>query len=130
MRGTKAMYRENAYWGGMLPRRQLSRRRLLGSTTAGSVGLAGIILGGCAGTKSNRSPGPRSAGNAATSPPQPGGVYNAVAQGGALLDPQATAGNTTMDVVGGVTSRLLRYKASADPLYIDNHYLENDLATS
>ena len=123
------------YWSRVAPRR-VSRRaalRGLGYTAAAGAGLSSLALAGCSSAKqdqASRAPGAGTPGQQGAGPAQSGGTYTFVAQGNALLDPHTTAGNTTMDVVGGVMSRLLRYQTGPDPSTINDHNLEPDLAAS
>jgi len=62
--------------------------------------------------------------------PQTGGVFNWYEIGNPTLNPHTNARYWTMRAVGGVMSRLLRFKAFADPALSANRDVESDLAVS
>jgi peptide/nickel transport system substrate-binding protein len=119
----------DSYWGAVR-RKAITRRRLLGKITTGGATLAAFGLMACGESKK---PGQTSAtGKQSTSSSEsarPGGTFNAYLPFNAPLDPQKASAQPQR-AVAGVYSRLFRFKAAPDPKVINNHDLENDLATS
>jgi peptide/nickel transport system substrate-binding protein len=112
-------------------RRNISRRRLLGSATAAGLGLtAGGMLACSAQTRGG---GGSPAGRASTQPaqetPRTGGTFSGYLGSNFPLDPQKLSGSAHV-VTGGIYSRIFRIKTSADPKTFTNHDLENDLGVS
>jgi len=115
------------YWQ-RLGHRRVSRRGGIAGAGIAAVGLlAGVALA-C----NQKSPSPSSAtSQASPAAPRPGGTLNIFQQNSpTTLDAHRTSSFYTMIPVGGVQSRLLRFKAGADPKVAENHDVENDLASS
>jgi peptide/nickel transport system substrate-binding protein len=109
--------------------RRMSRRRLVKSAAAGATALAGSTVLGCASSRSASVPASSGASQAAQGAPQYGGILNVYWRDNLPLDPQKVSA-TPQRAVGGVYSRLLRFKTGLDPNVITNHDVENDLAVS
>jgi peptide/nickel transport system substrate-binding protein len=119
------MASDRKYWDGLHLRR-LSRRRLLGSgaAVAATAGLAAC------GSKPAASGSKPAVSSAAQGTPVRGGTLNIATDVNPPLNPLTNARVTTMDAIGGVMSRLLRFKAGLDPKVYENWDVEGDLATS
>jgi peptide/nickel transport system substrate-binding protein len=114
------------YWKQRM-QRPLSRRGAIGMGAAVSAGGA-LLAVGCGTSRKNSgvsSPAPSSA-----SQPQPGGTLQYSDISNPTLDPHTNGRYFTMKAVGGVMSRLLRYKTGVDPKVADAHDVEPDLALS
>lgn len=113
-------------------RRRVSRRRALaaGAAAAGGVAVAAACgskkPGAASGGATSGVTGSRSSGG----PPQAGGSFNWYEIGNPTLNPHTNARYWTMRSVGGVMSRLLRFKADVDPKLSANRDVESDLALS
>jgi peptide/nickel transport system substrate-binding protein len=120
---------EQSYWI-RLWRERITRRRLLAGAAAGGAGLAGATLAACGG-KVAILPSTSSSGGqaAAAGPPQQGGTVNVYYKANMPLDPQKVSANPQR-AVGGVYSRILRFKTGLDAKTIEDHGVENDLAAS
>ncbi len=116
-----------SYWARTA--RQRLRRRGFLAGAAGSAGLAALSLAGCStGPRS----GPSSAAPSAPSQagtPQKGGIFNYYDNTNPPLDPQKVSAGAQR-AVGGVLSRLFKFKTSTDPQTTADHVTENDLAVS
>lgn len=118
----EADYRRNVQVGG------LSRRRLIGAFATGGAGLASLALSGCRGRRTGQLGANRSSSaTTAVATPRPGGMLNVVNPFNPILDPDTS---TTRNMIGGVFSRLLRFKAGPDPQTVANLDVENELAVS
>ena len=106
---------------------RFGRRRLLrgGAAAAAVAGIAGVAA--CS-TKSPGAATTPAAGAGSQGAPRPGGTLNGFLPFNAPLDPQKASAQPQR-VVAGVYNRLFRFKAAADPRVINNHDLENELAT-
>jgi peptide/nickel transport system substrate-binding protein len=113
----------------LTPSRCVSRRRLL---AAGSVAAAvtAAAFAGCGGkSRTSQSPGKATQGSRET--PRTGGVMNFYQSANlGTFDPQATLSTTTQQPMGGVYSRLFRFKVGPDPKISEGSELDADLATS
>jgi peptide/nickel transport system substrate-binding protein len=119
--------RGGSYWS---KRQQLwSRRRLLVSGTVGGASIAGLALAGCGTKPQATKQATASSGQSAQAAPQRGGILNVYWRDNLPLDPQKVSA-TPQRAVGGVYSRLFRFKSGLDPNLITNHDAENDLAAS
>jgi peptide/nickel transport system substrate-binding protein len=100
-------------------------------TSAAGAGLVGLAALGCSTqgkSATSKSSGPQT--SAASGPPVNGGTYTATLQANPQsLDPQRVSATAQVSI-GGVMSRLFRFKTSTDPKTIANHELEPDLAVS
>jgi peptide/nickel transport system substrate-binding protein len=109
---------------------RLSRRRLV-LTGAAAAAVAGM---GCGKSKGGQQTGVTPAGgsgNQAAGAPQPGGTYSYYLIGNPpSLDPQRTTAAPTFRTIGGVYSRLFRFKTAHDPGVAESKEPENDLALS
>ncbi len=101
-------------------RGSMSRRRMLGG--AGAALAAASVLA-CA----RQSGRPASVSPSAT--PVSGGTLNAYLPYNAPLDPQKVSANA-QQAVGGVLSRVFRFKTGASPQTIGDYAIENDLGLS
>jgi peptide/nickel transport system substrate-binding protein len=120
---------EDGYWG-RIARGRITRRRLLLAGGAGATLVAGTALGCGHSTKATNSGTSKPAAGPAEQP-RPGGVYNTYSiQNPPSLDPQRTTAAPTHQTVGGVYSRLFRFKTAADPTVAESKEPENDLALS
>jgi peptide/nickel transport system substrate-binding protein len=108
--------------------RQIARRRFLGAGLA--LAATGAALGcGGSGRSQKGSAGTSASGAAET--PQRGGIFNSYSiQNPPSLDPQRTTAAPTHQTVGGVYSRLFRFKTAADPSVAESKEPESDLALS
>jgi peptide/nickel transport system substrate-binding protein len=115
------------YWTSLVAGR-LKRRRLLALTAvgAGSVAATAIACGG--GQKTGRQASPA---GAASSPgtPRSGGVLNVYLAANYLLDAQKSSA-AAQRTIGGVQSRVFRFKTGLDPKVGEDHVVENDLGLS
>lgn len=95
-----------------------------------TAGLATAGLLGCSRRSSSPQPGRRAAGQSGSqgsqAAPRPGGTLNAYFTANSPLDPQKVSAGAQR-AIGGVLSRLFRFKTGADPKVIDDHDIENDL---
>ena len=113
------------YWRDVT-HRGICRRRVL---LMGGAGLSATALAGCSARKKSSPNLAGSGGQTNQGTPQSGGTYTYYYQYNATLDPQkASAGSQA--VVGGVYSRVFRFKTSPDPKTFTDHDLENDLGVS
>jgi peptide/nickel transport system substrate-binding protein len=116
---------EGGYWS-RLARERIARRRFLGAAAA--LAMSGAVLG-CAQSPRRKPSSGATAGASET--PQLGGVYNSYLLGNPPpLDPQRTIAAPTHQTVGGVYSRLFRFKTAPDPSVAESKEPENDLALS
>ncbi len=122
------MASDRNYWH-QLQLRRLSRRHVLGAGTAAAATAALAACGGKTPAGSSAGSGP-SASPAASGTPVHGGTLNLSTDVNPPLNPLTNARVTTMDAIGGVMSRLLRFKAGLDPKVYENWDVEGDLATS
>jgi peptide/nickel transport system substrate-binding protein len=108
---------------------RVQRRRLLAGTAAG---IGGLALAACS-SKAGRNPvsPSASAGNSAPAQgsPQTGGMLNVTLPYNPPLDPQKVSAAAQAGI-GGVYSRLFRFKTGLDPNVSTDHDVENDLAIS
>src|SRR5436305_1814261 len=120
------MTEEKNYW-----QRRMSRRRLM---AAGSIAAGGVLAGSALACKTSNSPGgsnPSPGSQESGGTPQPGGTLNLFQQNSpTTLDVHRTSSFYTMIPAGAVQSRLVRFKAGADPKLAENRDIENDLAVS
>ncbi len=122
------MASEQNYWR-QLQRPRLSRRHLLGAGGAVAAGAALAACGGKAPAGGTAGSGATASGAAASTPLR-GGTLNISTDVNPPLNPLTNARVTTMDAIGGVLSRLLRFKAGLDPKVYENWDVEGDLASS
>jgi peptide/nickel transport system substrate-binding protein len=108
-------------------RTRLSRRNLIAASAAASA--VGALAAACGtGRKSSSSGTGSGATQASGGQPQPGGTFQYSDISNPTLDPHTNGRYFTMKAVGGVMSRLLKYKTGADPKVADAHDIESDLA--
>jgi peptide/nickel transport system substrate-binding protein len=117
---------EQNYWM-RASRSRLSRRNLLASTAIGLAIAGGAGLVACGNRPSNKTAN-TGAGNVLDTP-QPGGTFNGVLSYDAPLDPQK-ASASPQQVIGGVMSRVFRFKTGSDPNSFADHDVENDAGVS
>jgi peptide/nickel transport system substrate-binding protein len=120
------MNEEKNYW-----QRRVSRRRLM---AAGGIAAGAAFAGSTLACKTSPSPSGEtnpSQSQASAGAPQPGGTLNLFQQNSpTTLDVHRTSSFYTMIPAGAVQSRLVRFKAGADPKVAENRDIENDLAAS
>ena len=121
---------QSGYWSKPSIRR-ISRRGLL-AVAGGGLSLSGSALIACSPAQKagggRSSSGGQSGPATTSSPPQTGGTFNWYLNNNPLLDPHRIS--TGAQAIGGVYSRLFRFKTGADPNAISNHELESDLGVS
>ena len=115
--------------------RAIRRRRLLGTTLAGSAGAA--FLAACGGSGGNDgesgvqeatiAPSTRVA---ETGQPKPGGTISTRQSANAPLDPHTNTTFTAQTLASYVYARLLKYKTGVDPTTANDYEVEGDLAES
>jgi peptide/nickel transport system substrate-binding protein len=120
------------YWSrlaaGRLGRRQLLRAAVIGGAGTLGTGLLACGDGNKSGGASTRSTSGARAQDAQGAP-QPGGTFRTYFTANYPLDPQK-ASALPQQAVGGVYSRLFRFKTGLDQDSFIDHDLENDLGTS
>ncbi|HTE87120.1 MAG TPA: ABC transporter substrate-binding protein [Dehalococcoidia bacterium] len=112
-------------------RRSRTRRALLRSAAFAGAGMAAVGMAGCASRPNGGASGGQTAagGSGAQAAPQPGGTLNVALPYNPPLDPQKVSAAAQAGI-GGVYSRLLRFKTGLDPNASSDHDVENDLAIS
>jgi len=117
-----------SYWRELLTAR--ARRRRLLAAAAG--GLAAAAVSGCANRQkpaASGTPAPAANRALAQGTPIPGGTLNVTLPYNPPLDPQKVSAAAQAGI-GGVYSRLFRFKTGLDPNASTDHDIENDLAIS
>jgi len=121
---------ETEYWGRVF-RARMQRRRFLLTGGAGAALAATAMSGGCALRGQSKKGGPATTGSPSSETPQPGGTLSYYLIGNPpSLDPQRTTAAPTFRTVGGVYSRLFRFKTAHDPSVAESKAPESDLAVS
>jgi len=120
---------EAGYWG-RVSRARIQRRRFLLSGAGAALAVA-ATSGACAVAGQSKKGGPAIAGSPGSETPQPGGTLSYYLIGNPpSLDPQRTTAAPTFRTVGGVYSRLFRFKTAHDPSVAEAKEPESDLALS
>jgi len=117
-----------SYWQALLKAR--ARRRRVLAAAAG--GLAAAAISGCASRQkppASTAASPPANRAAAQGTPIPGGTLNVTLPYNPPLDPQKVSAAAQAGI-GGVYSRLFRFKTGLDPNASADHDIENDLAVS
>jgi peptide/nickel transport system substrate-binding protein len=114
-----------SYWRGWL-RRRSSRRRVL---TGGAAGAAGLAAMACASRSTPSASTPAANQAKVQGTPVPGGTLNVTLPYNPPLDPQKVSAAAQAGI-GGVYSRLFRFKTGLDPDASADHDIENDLGVS
>jgi peptide/nickel transport system substrate-binding protein len=116
------------YWTRAMALRT-RRRRFIGGIGVLSVSAGTALSCSTRGKRSSGASGAVSSGATSGQTPTPGGTFTAYVQYNPPLDPQkVSAGAQT--IVGGVMSRVFRFKTGTDPQVITNHEVESDLGLS
>jgi peptide/nickel transport system substrate-binding protein len=110
--------RGDRYW------ERLNRRRLLAGAGATSLG---AWFAACRGRNGIPATGGPSGTPSASGAPQKGGMYNYYHVSNMPLDPQKVSSAPQVGI-GGVYSRIFRWKTGLDTRTIEDHAIENDLA--
>jgi peptide/nickel transport system substrate-binding protein len=117
-----------SYWTRKLPLKT-RRRVFLGGVIALSASGAAMLACSSRGKSSSGASGAQPTGGGSGQAPKSGGTFTAYVQYNPPLDPQkVSAGAQT--IVGGVMSRIFRFKTGSDPQVITNHDVESDLGLS
>lgn len=117
------------YWTNW-SRRRIARRRLIAAGAGGAALVAGAGLAACStAKKSSSSTTSGASGQSAQTTPQKGGVFNEYSNTNSPLDPQKVSAGAQR-AVGGVLSRVFKFKTSTNPDTIADHDIENDLGVS
>src|SRR5262245_50983426 len=108
-------------------RRQRDRRRILSAAAAGAAGLAVAACGSdrAASTPAAGGSGQSQAAAQSGETPQSGGTLNVFLTANTPLDPQRVSA-TAQAAIGGVMSRVFRFKTGIDPTVAIDKDIEND----
>jgi peptide/nickel transport system substrate-binding protein len=110
-------------------RQRISRRRLVQRAGQAASGIAVASLLGCSRRPSSAGSAGSTAVRSAQGTPVDGGVFNSYLGANPVLDPQKTS-SAGQQAVGGVMSRVFRYRTGTDPNLVNDHDVENDLGVS
>lgn len=123
------MDNDSTYWS-RISRARLNRRRFLIRAGSGAAMAAGAAALACGGPRPTTT-GSSTSGSGAAEAPQQGGTLSYYLIGNPpSLDPQRTTAAPTFRTVGGVYSRLFRFKTAHDPSVAESKEPESDLALS
>src|SRR6476469_10847543 len=122
MEAEMGMWGEENYWK-LASRRRLSRRNVLAFSAAGS---AAALAAACGTGPKSSNPSTSKSGSQTSAQPQSGGTFQYSDISNPTLDPHTNGRYFKMKAVGGVMSRLLKYKTGVDPKVADAHDIEPD----
>jgi peptide/nickel transport system substrate-binding protein len=108
---------------------RLSRRRLVQRAGAGATGFAAATLLGCSRRPASSGGASAPSNQSSQGTPVAGGTLNTYVGANPVLDPQKTS-SAGQQAVGGVMSRLFRFRTGTDPNVVNDHNVENDLGIS
>jgi peptide/nickel transport system substrate-binding protein len=117
---------DGGYWVRLATAR-LKRRRLIAASASGAAALA--VMAACGSTQKTSQGAASTDVQAQAGTPRSGGTLNVYQTSNQVLDAQKSSA-AAQRTIGGVQSRVFRFKTGLDPKVGEDHSIENDLGLS